>query len=108
MGIRLELDDFGTGYSSLSYLKHFPLDGVKIDKSFVEGLGEDTTDKALVRAIIELCHTLGLEVLAEGIETAEQAALLRDMGCDLGQGYYFGRPLPSEEFAQRLPEGSLP
>jgi EAL domain-containing protein (putative c-di-GMP-specific phosphodiesterase class I) len=108
MGIRLELDDFGTGYSSLSYLKHFPLDGVKIDKSFVEGLGEDTTDKAVVRTIIDLCHTLGLEVVAEGIETAEQAALLRAMGCDSGQGYYFGRPLPGEEFAEQLHKAFLP
>jgi diguanylate cyclase (GGDEF)-like protein/PAS domain S-box-containing protein len=108
MGIRLELDNFGTGYSSLSHLKRFPVDGVKIDKSFVEGLGENTTDEALVRTIIDLCHTLGLEVLAEGIETPEQAALLRDMGCDLGQGYYFARPLPSEEFAEQLHKAFLP
>jgi diguanylate cyclase (GGDEF)-like protein/PAS domain S-box-containing protein len=108
MGIRLDLDDFGTGYSSLSYLKRSPVDGVKIDKSFVQGLGEDTTDMGLVRIIIDLCHTLGLEVLAEGIETSEQAALLKDMGCDLGQGYYFARPLPGEEFAERLPEAFLP
>src|SRR5215208_4088399 len=103
MGIRLDLDDFGTGYSSLSYLKNFPVDGVKLDKSFVEGLAEDTAGMALVRKFIELCHTLGLEVLAEGIETPEQATLLKEMGCDLGQGYYFGRLLPSEEFAERLP-----
>jgi diguanylate cyclase (GGDEF)-like protein/PAS domain S-box-containing protein len=103
MGIRLDLDDFGTGYSSLSYIKSFPVDGVKLDKSFVEGLGDDTMGKALVQKIIELCHTLGLEVVAEGIETPEQATLLKDMGCDLGQGYYFGRPLPSEEFEERLP-----
>jgi diguanylate cyclase (GGDEF)-like protein/PAS domain S-box-containing protein len=103
MGIRLDLDDFGTGYSSLSYLKSSPVDGVKLDRSFVEGLGEDTTGMALVHKIIELCHTLGLEVVAEGIETPEQATLLKEMGCDLGQGYYFGRPLPSEEFAERLP-----
>ena len=108
MGIRLDLDDFGTGYSSLSYLKDFPVDGVKLDKSFVEGLGEDATGSALVRKIIDLCHTLGLEVLAEGIETPEQAALLKDMGCDLGQGYYFAHPLPSEEFAELLPKAFLP
>jgi EAL domain-containing protein (putative c-di-GMP-specific phosphodiesterase class I) len=107
MGIRLDLDDFGTGYSSLSYLKSFPVDGVKLDKSFVEGLAEDTMGLALVRKIIELCHTLGLEVVAEGIETPEQATLLKDMECDLGQGYYFGRPLPSEEFEERLPEAFL-
>jgi diguanylate cyclase (GGDEF)-like protein/PAS domain S-box-containing protein len=108
MGIRLDLDDFGTGYSSLSYLKDFPVDGVKLDKSFVEGLGEDATGTALVRKIIDLCHTLGLDVLAEGIETAEQASMLRGMGCDLGQGYYFGRPLPSEEFSELPPEALLP
>ena len=108
IGIRLELDDFGTGYSSILYLKRLPVDGVKIDQSFVEGLGEDTTVMALVQMIIEMCHTLGLEVLAEGIETPEQAALLKDMGCDLGQGYYFARPLTSEEFAERLPEAFAP
>jgi diguanylate cyclase (GGDEF)-like protein/PAS domain S-box-containing protein len=108
MGIRLDLDDFGTGYSSFSYLKRFPVDGIKMDKSFVEGLGEDTTAKAVVLTIIDLCHTLGVEVLAEGIETPEQAALLKEMGCDLGQGYYFARPLPSEEFAEQLHEAFLP
>jgi diguanylate cyclase (GGDEF)-like protein/PAS domain S-box-containing protein len=107
MGIRLDLDDFGTGYCSLSYIKSFPVDGVKLDKSFVEGLGEDTMGMALVQKIIELCHTLGLEVVAEGIETPEQATLLKDMGCDLGQGYYFGRPLPSEEFEERLSQAFL-
>jgi diguanylate cyclase (GGDEF)-like protein/PAS domain S-box-containing protein len=108
MGIRLDLDDFGTGYSSLSYLKRFPVDGVKIDKSFVEGLGEDASDEALVGMIIDMCHTLDLDVVAEGIETPEQAALLKDMGCDLGQGYYFGRPLPSDQFAKRLPKAFPP
>jgi EAL domain-containing protein (putative c-di-GMP-specific phosphodiesterase class I)/transposase len=104
MGIRLHLDDFGTGYSSLSYLKRFPVDRVNVDKSFVKGLGEIATDTALVRMIIDLCHTLGVEVLAEGVETSEQAALLREMGCDVGQGYYFARPLLGEELAKRLPQ----
>jgi EAL domain-containing protein (putative c-di-GMP-specific phosphodiesterase class I) len=108
MGIRLYLDDFGTGYSSLSYLKRFPVDRVKVDRTFVKGLGENATDTALVRMIIDLCHTLGVEVLAEGVETSEQAALLKDMGCDLGQGYYFARPLPGEDLAQRLPKAFLP
>src|ERR671912_1181711 len=108
MGVRLGLDDFGTGYSSLSYLKRFPVDRVKVDRTFVKGLGENATDTALVRMIIDLCHTLGVEVLAEGIETSEQAALLKDMGCDLGQGYYFARPLPGEDLAQRLPKAFLP
>jgi diguanylate cyclase (GGDEF)-like protein/PAS domain S-box-containing protein len=108
MGVRLGLDDFGTGYSSLSYLKRFPVDRVKVDKSFVKGLGENATDTALVRMIIDLCHTLGVEVLAEGIETSEQAVLLREMGCDMGQGYYFARPLRGEELAKRLPKAFLP
>jgi diguanylate cyclase (GGDEF)-like protein/PAS domain S-box-containing protein len=108
MGVRLGLDDFGTGYSSLSYLKRLPVDRVKVDKSFVKGLGENATDTALVRMIIDLCHTLGVEVLAEGIETSEQALLLRDMGCDMGQGYYFARPIPGEELAKRLPKAFLP
>ena len=108
MGVRLGLDDFGTGYSSLSYLKRLPVDRVKVDKSFVKGLGENATDTALVRMIIDLCHTLGVEVLAEGIENSEQAALLRDMGCDLGQGYYFAQPILGEELAKRLPKGFLP
>jgi diguanylate cyclase (GGDEF)-like protein/PAS domain S-box-containing protein len=103
MGIRLHLDDFGTGYSSLSYLKRFPVDRVKVDRSFVKGLGANATDTVLVRMIIDLCHTLGVEVLAEGVETSEQAALLRDMG----QGYYFARPLRGEELAERLPKAFL-
>jgi diguanylate cyclase (GGDEF)-like protein/PAS domain S-box-containing protein len=107
MGIRLHLDDFGTGYSSLSYLKRFPVERVNVDRSFVKGLAENPTDTALVRMIIDLCHTLGVEVLAEGIETSEQAALLRDMGCDLGQGYYFARPMLGEELPKRLPRAFL-
>jgi diguanylate cyclase (GGDEF)-like protein/PAS domain S-box-containing protein len=108
MGIRLSLDDFGTGYSSLSYLKRLPVDLVKVDRTFVKELGEKATDTAVVRMIIDLCHTLGIEVLAEGVETSEQAALLRDMGCDLGQGYYFAGPLRSEELAEQLPKAFPP
>jgi diguanylate cyclase (GGDEF)-like protein/PAS domain S-box-containing protein len=108
MGVRLGLDDFGTGYSSLSYLKRLPVDRVKVDKSFVKGLGENATDTALVRMIIDLCHTLGVEIVAEGIETSDQATLLRDIGCDLGQGYYFARPLRAEELAERLLKAFLP
>jgi diguanylate cyclase (GGDEF)-like protein/PAS domain S-box-containing protein len=108
MGIRLFLDDFGTGYSSLSYLKRFPVDRVKVDRSFVKGLGANATDTVLVRMIIDLCHTLGVEVLAEGVETSEQAALLKDMGCDMGQGYYFAGPIRGEELAEQLPKAFLP
>jgi diguanylate cyclase (GGDEF)-like protein/PAS domain S-box-containing protein len=107
LGVRLGLDDFGTGYSSLSYLKRLPLDRVEVDRSFVKGLGDNATDTALVQIIIDLCHTLGVEVLAEGVETFDQATLLRDMGCDLGQGYYFARPLRGEELAEQLPEAFL-
>ncbi len=96
LGVRFSIDDFGTGYSSLSYLKRLPADAIKIDQSFVKGLGEDVEDMAVVRMIIELAHTLGLEVVAEGVETEEQAALLKEMGCDFAQGYHFSKPLPPE------------
>ena len=96
LGVRFSIDDFGTGYSSLSYLKRLPADAIKIDQSFVKGLGEDVEDTAVVRMIIELAHTLGLEVIAEGVETEKQATLLKEMGCDFAQGYHFSKPLPPE------------
>jgi EAL domain-containing protein (putative c-di-GMP-specific phosphodiesterase class I) len=96
MGVRIFIDDFGTGYSSLSYLKRLPADAIKIDKSFVKGLGQDDKDTAIIRMIIELAHTLGMRVIAEGVEAGEQAALLREMGCDMAQGLYFVKPLPAE------------
>jgi diguanylate cyclase (GGDEF)-like protein/PAS domain S-box-containing protein len=94
--VRFSIDDFGTGYSSLSYLKRLPADAIKIDQSFVKGLGKDLEDTAVVRMIIELAHTLSMEVIAEGVETEVQAALLKEMGCDLAQGYHFSKPLPPE------------
>jgi EAL domain-containing protein (putative c-di-GMP-specific phosphodiesterase class I) len=104
MGVRISIDDFGTGYSSLSYLKRLPADAIKIDKSFVKGLGEDVEDTAIVRMVIELAHTLGVEVVAEGVESRAQAALLAEMGCDMAQGYLFARPLSPEAAAEFLSE----
>jgi EAL domain-containing protein (putative c-di-GMP-specific phosphodiesterase class I) len=104
LGIGISIDDFGTGYSSLSYLKSLPADVLKIDKSFVEGLGEDVGDTAIVRMIIELANSLGMKVIAEGVEEWAQAALLLEMGCELAQGYYFSRPLPLEKVSAFLAE----
>ena len=94
LGVRLAIDDFGTGYSSLSYLKRFPVDTLKIDKTFVDGLGHNADDEAIVRAMIGIAQALGLQLVAEGIETAVQAARLRELGCTLGQGYHFAPPGP--------------
>jgi len=97
LGVRVAVDDFGTGYSNLAYLKRFPMDMVKIDKSFVDGLGEKPEDTAIVKAVISLARALGLRTVAEGIETSEQLERLRDLGCELGQGYYFSGALPAYE-----------
>jgi EAL domain-containing protein (putative c-di-GMP-specific phosphodiesterase class I) len=101
-GVRIEVDDFGTGYSSLSYLKRFPVDYLKLDRSFVSGLGFNAGDEGIVRSVIELAHTLGLEAVAEGVESGEQLGLLREMGCDLVQGYYFWGALTAEEAGELL------
>lgn len=97
MGIRVSLDDFGTGHSSMSYLKHFPLDEVKIDRAFVQDISNQAKDVAIVKAIIALGHTLELSVTGEGVETAEQLAHLRGLGCDNAQGYLLGRPMPAAQ-----------
>jgi diguanylate cyclase (GGDEF)-like protein len=104
MGVRISIDDFGMGYSSLSYLKRLPVDTLKVDRSFVSGLGEDAEDTAIVRMIIELAHTLGISIIAEGVESEEQAEQLKEMGCDLGQGFHFAEPLPPEALSEILRE----
>jgi diguanylate cyclase (GGDEF)-like protein len=106
LGIGITLDDFGTGYSSLNHLRRFPLDRVKIDRSFVQELTESDEGEPIVRALIDVCHALHAEVIGEGIETAEQAVRLRELGCDLGQGEYFSPPLPPEEMAELLSSGA--
>ncbi|PSW05985.1 EAL domain-containing protein [Photobacterium lipolyticum] len=102
-GIQVSLDDFGTGYSSLSYIKKFHIDNIKIDQSFVCNLKANSDDMALCEAIIVMAHTLGMKVVAEGIETEEQRVLLTAAGCDYGQGYLFSKPLPENEFSRLLP-----
>lgn len=97
LGFPLSLDDFGTGYSSLQYLNDYHLDNLKIDRSFVWGLGNKTNSANLCKAMVDLAKALGMSVIAEGIETAEQAEVLRELGCDMGQGYYYSQPVPIEE-----------
>ena len=105
LGVKIFIDDFGTGYSSLSYLKRLPASALKIDKSFVAGLGEDSEDTAIVRMVVDLAHTLGLESIAEGVENEEQVRLLGGMGCKYAQGYYWQRPCTAEKLEKMLAAG---
>ena len=105
LGVGLVIDDFGTGYSSLSYLKMFPFDAVKIDRSFVDGLGRDSNDSALVAAIIAMSKALNLDVTAEGVETREQLTLLKELSCQRAQGYLLAMPMPADELTQLIQDG---
>jgi hypothetical protein len=102
LGVGLAIDDFGTGYSSLLYLKHFPVDSIKIDRSFVGGLGREADDTAIVAATVSLAHSVDVACVAEGVETVEHLDLLRDMGCDFAQGFLFSHPLPPADLPDWL------
>ena len=110
IGVHAAIDDFGTGYSSLAYLRGLPLDTLKVDRSFVSGLGLDgreaTVDLPIVQAVVSLAHSLGISVVAEGIEGPGQLACLRDLDCDRGQGYHFARPLDPSAVLQLLADSS--
>jgi EAL domain-containing protein (putative c-di-GMP-specific phosphodiesterase class I) len=102
LGVRLAIDDFGTGFSSLTYLRRFPVDVVKIDRSFVAGVPTNPSDTAIVRSVVELSHALGLKVVAEGVECSEQLETLRAFGCDVAQGFLFSPPAPPAEMGEWL------
>jgi len=107
LGVRLAIDDFGVGYSSLSYLKRLPADFLKIDRSFVKGLGEDVEDTAIVSMVIDLAHVLGMKVVAEGVESTHLKEQLKELGCDLAQGFYFAQAQPAGDIEALLTSGSV-
>src|SRR6059058_57670 len=106
LGIRLAIDDFGTGYSSLSYLHRFPIDQLKVDRSFVSAMEENTENGEIVRTVIALAKALRLKVVAEGIESIHQFHQLKILGCEYGQGYLFSKPLPVQEIQRILHDGT--
>jgi EAL domain-containing protein (putative c-di-GMP-specific phosphodiesterase class I) len=107
LGVQISIDDFGTGYSSLSYLKQLPINALKIDQSFVSGIGTNANDTAIVTALITMAHSLELKVIAEGVETEQQLAFLRAHRCEGMQGYLFSPPVPAERFEELLQEGRM-
>ncbi len=107
LNLRIALDDFGTGYSSLSYLTSFPVDTIKIDRSFVMGCTSNANNIVIIKAIIAMGHSLGKKIVAEGIETEKQYQLLKEFGCDEAQGYFFHHPVPVQEFERLLAQGVL-
>ena len=107
MGVRLAVDDFGTGYSALSYLREFPVNTLKIDRSFIQDIVENSNDRRLVEAIVVMAHGLDLVVVAEGVETAEQDILLRGLSCDMVQGYFYGMPVSAAEITDLIESSSL-
>ena len=107
LGVQLAIDDFGTGYSSLAYLRTFPFDFLKIDREFVAGLDQTEGHSVIVRAIIQLAHTLGLKVVAEGTESIGEIECLQEFGCDQAQGYFYARPLPGDELEKLLAAENL-
>jgi EAL domain-containing protein (putative c-di-GMP-specific phosphodiesterase class I) len=108
LGVRLAIDDFGTGYSSLGYLERFPVDALKIDRSFVAGLGTDPKSAAIVRTLVSLAHVLDLDVVAEGVETDAQIEMLRSLGCERAQGFRFAPGLAPEDLEPLLETGVIP
>jgi EAL domain-containing protein (putative c-di-GMP-specific phosphodiesterase class I) len=105
VGVSISVDDFGTGYSSLSHLKRLPIDEIKVDRSFVTNMKNDSNDAMIVRATVDLGRNLGLRVVAEGVEDPQTWSQLVEIGCDLAQGYYLGRPMPEPAVTRWLAEG---
>jgi EAL domain-containing protein (putative c-di-GMP-specific phosphodiesterase class I) len=108
IGVTLILDDFGTGYSSLSYLTRLPLDVLKVDRSFIDGLGSEPRDTGITEAIVAMARALSLKVTGEGVETARQLSELERLGCHAAQGFYFSKPVPRERIGELLAAGGCP
>jgi EAL domain-containing protein (putative c-di-GMP-specific phosphodiesterase class I) len=106
LGVHVAIDDFGSGYSSLSYLQQLPVDTVKLDQSFMQGLSQGSSTAAIVHAVVTLAHALGMSVTAEGVETSDQAVFLSALGCDHGQGFYFSEPRPAPELDTMMAESA--